>query len=55
MGMVVIKPHISVSKLMKIKTKLLHCAGYLNSIKKSIKQELLLILALVRQQNFLNC
>ena len=53
MGMVVIQPYILVSKLKKIKTKLLRCTGYLNSIKKHIKQDLLLILVLVRQQNFL--
>ena len=33
MGMVVIQPYISVSKLKKTKIKLLRCAGYLNSIK----------------------
>ena len=33
MGMVVIQPYISVSKLKKIKTKSLRCTGYLNSIK----------------------
>ena len=55
MDMVVIKPYILVSKLMKIKTKFLRCTGYLNSIKIPIKQDLLLILVLVRQQNFLNC
>ena len=33
MGMVVIQPYISVSKLKKIKTKYLRCTGYLNSIK----------------------
>ena len=33
MGMVVIQPYISVSKLKEIKTKFLHCTGYLNSIK----------------------
>ena len=33
MGMVVIQPYISVSKLMKIKTKFIRCTGYLNSIK----------------------
>ena len=55
MGMVVIQPYISVSKLKKIKTKFLRCAGYLNSIKTHIKQDLLLILVLVRQQVFLNC
>ena len=45
-----------VSKLKKIKTKFLRCTGYLNSIKKNpIKQDLLQILVLVRQQNFLNC
>ena len=55
MGMVVIQPYILVSKLKKIKTKFLRCTDYLNSIKKPIKQDLLLILVLVRQQNFLNC
>ena len=55
MGMVVIQPHILVSKLKKIKTKFLRCTGYLNPIKNPIKQDLLLILVLVRQQNFLNC
>ena len=43
------------SKLKKTKTKFLHCTGYLNSIKKPIKQDLSLNLVLVRQQNFLNC
>ena len=33
MGIVVIQPYILVSKLKRIKTKLLHCTGYLNSIK----------------------
>ena len=37
MGMVVIQPYISVSKLKKIKTKFLRCTGYLNSIKKTYK------------------
>ena len=55
MGMVVIQPYILVSKLKKIKTKFLSCTGYLNSIKTPKKQDLLLILVLVRQQNFLNC
>ena len=55
MGMVVIQPYIFVSKLKKIKTKFRCCTGYLNSIKNLIKQDLLLILVLVRQQNFLNC
>ena len=55
MDMVVIQPYISVSKQKKIKTKFLCCTGYLNSIKTPIKQGLLLILVLVRQQNFLNC
>ena len=41
------------SKLKKIKTKFLRYTGYLNSLKNPIKQDLLLILALVRQQNFL--
>ena len=55
MGMVVIQPYILVSKLKKIKTKFLRCTGYLNSIKNPIKQDLLQILVLVRQQSFLNC
>ena len=55
MGMVVIQPYILVSKPKKIKTKFLRCTGYFNSIKNPIKQDLLLILVLVRQQNFLNC
>ena len=55
MGMVVIQPYILVSKLKKIKTKFLRCTGYLNSIKNPIKQDLLQILVLVQQQNFLNC
>ena len=42
MGMVVIQPYILVSKLKKIKTKFLRCTGYLNSIKKHIKLDLLL-------------
>ena len=36
-------------KAKKIKTKFLRCTGYLNSIKNPIKQDLLLILVLVRQ------
>ena len=55
MGMVVIQPYILASKLKKIKTKFLRCTGYLNSIKKTYKADLLLILVLVRLQNFLNC
>ena len=55
MDMVVIQPYILVSKLKKIKTKFLRCTGYLNSINNPIKQDLLQILVLVRQQNFLNC
>ena len=55
MGMVVIQPYILVLKLKKIKTKFLRCTDYLNSIKTPINQDLLLILVLVRQQNFLNC
>ena len=42
-------------KAKKIKKKFLRCTGYLNSIKTPIKQDLLQILVLVRQQNFLNC
>ena len=37
MGMVVIQPNISVSKLKKIKTKFLRCIVYLNSIRKTFK------------------
>ena len=33
MGMVVIQPYVSMSKLKKIKAKFLRCTGYLNSIK----------------------
>ena len=40
-------------KVKENKTKFLLCTGYLNSIKPPIKQHLLLILVLVRQQNFL--
>ena len=32
-----------------------HCTGYLNSMKIPIKQDLLLILVHVRQQNILKC
>ena len=35
-------------KTKKIKTKYLRCTGYLNSIKKPINKELLLILVLAR-------
>ena len=38
------------SKLKKIKTKFLRCTGYLNSIKTPIKQDVLLILVLVRKK-----
>ena len=55
MGMDVVQPYILVSKLKKTKTKFLRCADYLNSIKTPVKQYLVLILVLVRQQNFLNC
>ena len=37
MGMVVIQPYISVSKLKKIKTKYLRCTGYVNSIKNTAR------------------
>ena len=36
MGMLVIQPYILVSKLKNIKTKVLRCTGYLNSIKPFI-------------------
>ena len=55
MGMVVVQPHSLVPKLKKTTTKFLRCADYLNSIKTAIKQDLLLVLVLVQQQNFLNC
>ena len=55
MGRVVIQPYILMSKLKKTKTGFLRCTGYLNSIKILIKQDALLIILLVRQQNFLNC
>ena len=55
MAMVDIQPYILVSKLKKTKTKFLRCICYLNSIKTHIKQDLLQILVLVRQENFLNC
>ena len=55
MGMVVKQPYILVSKLKKTKAGFLRCTGYLNSIKILIKQDVLPILVLVRQQNFLNC
>ena len=55
MGMVVIQPYSLVSKIRKTKPKFLLCTGYLNSIKNPIKQDLLLILVLVWQRNFLNC
>ena len=54
MSMVVIQPYILVSKLKKTKTKFLRCTSYLNSINPPIKQDLLLILVLVRPQNTLN-
>ena len=54
MGMVVIQSNILVLKVKKIKTRFLHYVGYLNSIKH-IEQDLIPILVLVRQQNFLNC
>ena len=34
MGMVVIQPYISVSKLKKIKTKFLRCTGYLKIVNE---------------------
>ena len=55
MGMVIIQPYVLVSKLKKTKTKFLRCTGYPNSNKTPIKQDLLLVLFLVRLQNFLNC
>ena len=48
-------PDVCQFLLKKIKTKFLRCTGYLNSIKNPIKQDLLQILILVQQQNFLNC
>ena len=57
MGMVVIQPYILVSKLKKIKTKFdkVPTLDWLPKLhKKPIKQDLLLILVLVRP-HFLNC
>ena len=45
--------YIFVSELKKTKTKVLRCTGYLN-YKIPIMQDLLLILVLIRQQNFIN-
>ena len=42
------------SKLKKTKTRFLRYTGYLNSINTPIKQDILIILVLVRQQSFLN-
>ena len=55
MGMVFMQPYIFVSKLKKTKTLFLHCTGFLYYIINPIKQDLLLTLVLVRQQNFLKC
>ena len=58
MGMVVIQPYILVSKLKKIKTQFdkVPTLDWLHKLhKKPIKQDLLLILVLVRPQNFQNC
>ena len=55
MGMVVLQSYILVSKQKKTRQSSFALLGFLNSIKKPIKQDLLLILVLVRQQNFLNC
>ena len=53
MGMVVIQPYISASKLKnQDKDPTLYWLPKLN--KNPIKQDLLLFLVLVRQQNFLN-
>ena len=53
MGMAIIQPYILVSNLKKTKTKFLRCTCYLNSIK-TIKQDVLLNLVLVRQHNVLH-
>ena len=53
-SMVVIQPCILVFKLKKTNTRPLCYTGYLISIK-IFKQDLLLILDFVRQQNLLNC
>ena len=55
MGMVVIHPYILVSKLKKNQDKVLTLYWLPKLHKNPIKQDLLLILVLVRQQNFLNC
>ena len=50
MDMIVIQPYILVLKLKK--TKLYWLPKF---HKKNIKQDLLLVLVIVRQQNFVNC
>ena len=55
MGMVVIQPYISVSKLQKTKDKVPTLYWLPTLHKNHIKQDLLLILVLVRLQNLFNC
>ena len=55
MGMVVIQPCILVSKPRQGLYVILRFTGYIISIQKPTKQDLLLILVPVLQQNFLNC
>ena len=43
-----------IKQIKKTKTRFLNCTGYLNSTENPIKQDLLLVLVLVRQENFLN-
>ena len=55
MGRVVIQPYILVSKLKENHDKVPMLYWLPKLHLKSIKQDLLLILVLVRPQNFLNC
>ena len=55
MGMVVIQPCILVLKAKENQDKFPTLYWLPKLHKKYIKQDLLLILVLVRQQNFLNC
>ena len=55
MGMVVIQPYILVSKIKNNQDKVPTLYWLLKLHKNPINQDLLLILVLVRQQNFLNC
>ena len=55
MGMAVIQPYVLVSNLKKTKNKVSTLYWLPKLHKTPIKQDVLLILVLVRQQNFLMC